>query len=140
MPVRNDRTSNTPTRSRRERFSRAVVDAIDEATILGVRAGSRSDHRFIGVWPVVVDGRVFARSWTQKPNGWYRRLLDDPVGVIQIGERELRFRAVRPRGTRIISAMEREYARKYPTPASRKYVRGFKSAKRRAATIEFVPR
>ena len=122
------------------RLPRGVVAAIDATKILGIRAGARSDHRFTGVWPVVVDGRVFARSWTLKPDGWYRALLAGPVATIQIGDRELRVRAVRPRSAHILAAIEREYARKYPTPASRKYVRGFKSPKRRAATIEFVPR
>ena len=75
-----------------------------------------------------------------KPGGWYRTLLDDPIATIQVGDRELRVGALRPRSARILDAIEREYARKYPTPASRKYVRGFKSAKRRAATIEFVRR
>jgi hypothetical protein len=122
------------------RLPRSVVAAIDASAILGIRAGARSDHRFVGVWPVVVDGRVFARSWTQKPGGWYRTLLDEPVGTIQIGERHIRIRAVRPRGTRIHEAIEREYARKYATPASRKYVRGFRTPKRRETTVEFVPR
>jgi hypothetical protein len=122
------------------RLPRGVVAAIDAGKILGIRAGARSDHRFIGVWPVVVDGRVFVRSWTLKPDGWYRTLLEDPIATIQIGDREIRVRALRPRSVRVLDAIEHEYARKYPTPASRKYVRGFKAPKRRAATIEFVAR
>jgi hypothetical protein len=122
------------------RFSRPIVRAIDESKILGIRAGARSDHRFIGVWAVVVDGRVFIRSWTQKPGGWYQTLLDDPLGTIQVGEREIRIRAVRARGTRIRDAVERAYASKYPTPGSVKYVRGFRTPRRRETTIEFQPR
>lgn len=44
------------------RFPRSILAAVDESKILGVRAGARSDHRFIGIWAVVVEGRVFARS------------------------------------------------------------------------------
>jgi len=116
------------------------VAAIDKSRILGIRAGARSDHRFIGVWPVVVDGRVFARSWTLKPDGWYRTFLDDSRGTIQVGEREVRVRAVPARGERLRDAVERAYAAKYPTPASRGYVRGFRSKRRRETTMEFVPR
>jgi hypothetical protein len=123
-----------------KRLPRGVVQAIDESKILGVRAGSPSDHRFIGIWAVVVSGRVFARSWTLKPDGWYRTFLEDPRGAIQIGERQVRVRAVPVRGERLRDAVERAYAAKYSTPASRKYVRGFKTRRRRDATIEFVPR
>jgi hypothetical protein len=40
---------------------------------------------------------------------------------------------------RIRDAVERAYADKYPTPGSRKYVRGFRTKRRRDATMEFVP-
>jgi hypothetical protein len=121
------------------RFSRPVVAAIDESKILGIRAGARSDHRFIGIWAVVVAGRVYVRSWTQKPDGWYRTFLDDPLGAVQVGERQLRIRAVRARGERIRDAVERAYAKKYPTSGSVKYVRGFRSPRRRETTMELRP-
>jgi len=124
----------------RKRFSRPVVKAIDEASILGVKAGAASEHRFIGVWPVVVEGRVYARSWTLKPDGWYRTFLKDPLGLIQVGERQLRVRAVRARSERVRDKVEEAYAAKYDTKASQKYVRGFKTARRRDATMEFIPR
>ena len=123
-----------------KRFSRAVVEAVDDSGIMGIRAGSKSDHRFVGVWPVVVRGRVYARSWTLRRGGWYRTFLEDPLGTIQVGEREIRVRAVRVRSERVRDAVEAAYAGKYDTKASQKYVRGFRTQRRREATIEFVPR
>lgn len=123
-----------------QRFSSRLVAAVDAAKILGVRAGAKSDHRFIGVWPVVVDGRVFVRSWTLTPGGWYRTFLEDPLGVIQVGEREIRVRARQVSSERILDAIEDGYAEKYPTPGSAKYVRGFRTKRRREATMEFLPR
>jgi hypothetical protein len=113
---------------------------VDASTILGVRAGAAATHRFIGIWPVVIGGRVFGRSWSLKPDGWFRRFLEDPRGAIQIGSRVIRIRAVPVRSERIRDAMDAAYAVKYPTPASRHYVRGFRTQRRRAATLEFVPR
>jgi hypothetical protein len=123
-----------------KRLPRTVVAAIDDSQILGVRAGARSDHRFVGVWPVVINGRVFARSWSLKPGGWYRTLLDDPLGTLRIGDREVRVRATTVRSERIRDAVEAAYAAKYPTAGSRTYVRGFRSKRRREATMEFGPR
>lgn len=125
---------------RRKRFSRAVAAAFDDSKIIGVRAGVRSSHRFTGVWVVVVAGRVFARSWMRRPDGWFAAFLEDPAGVIEIGKRRIRIRAVRARGPRIRDAVERAYAQKYSTPGSLKYVRGFRTPRRRDTTIEFVPR
>ena len=119
-------------------FSRAVVAAIDAAKIIGIRAGT--DHKFIGVWPLVVDGRVFARSWGVSRDGWYHAFMEEANGSIQIGEREIRVRGLRPRGERIRDKVEEAYAAKYTTKASQKWVRGFRTDRRREATIEFVPR
>jgi hypothetical protein len=116
----------------------SVVTAIDESHVLGVRAGSRSTHRFIGIWPVVINGRVFGRSWSLKPDGWYHAFREDPRGAIRIGTRTIRVCAVHVRSEAIRDAIERAYAKKYPTPASRKYVRGFTTKRRRDATMEFV--
>lgn len=121
------------------RLAPSVVAAVAEAKILGVRAGARSDHRFIGIWAVVVGGRVFARSWTQSEGGWFRTFLEDPAGTIQVGKRRVRVRAVRVRSERIRDAVDKAYTEKYPTPGSVRYVRGLRSPKRRDTTIEFVP-
>jgi hypothetical protein len=122
------------------RLAKSVIAAADAARIMGVRAGARTAHRFIGVWPVVVDGRLFARSWTVSKGGWNDALHDDPLGTIQVGDRTVRIRAVRVKSERLRDAVEAAYAEKYDTKASQKYVRGFKTPRRRDTTTEFVPR
>lgn len=123
---------------RPHRFPARLLAQLDESTYLKIRAGQ--EHRFIWVWVVVVKGRVYIRSWNDKPAGWYRAFLEEPRGAIQIGEREISVRAKRATTQRIIAAVEAAYAEKYTTPASLRYVRGFKTPRRRATTTELVPR
>jgi hypothetical protein len=123
-----------------KRLSRAIVAAVDAAKIIGIRAGDKSNHKFTGVWPVVVGGRIYARSWTLKQDGWYRAFLEDPRGVLQVADREIRVRAVPARSERVRDAVEDAYAAKFNTKSSQKYVRGFRTKRRREATMEFVPR
>jgi hypothetical protein len=120
------------------RFEPAVVDAIDKSKILGIRAGTRP-HKIIGIWAVVVERRVFVRSWSMKPRSWWRTFLEDPVGLIQIDGREIPVRAVRTRSERLKSAVDAAYAEKYNTPGSLQYVRDFRQRKRRDTTTELVP-
>jgi len=122
------------------RLPRPVIAAADAAGIMGIRAGAKSDHKFRGVWPIVVDGRLFARSWTLTKGGWYRTFLEDPLGVIQVGDREVRIRAIRVKSERLRDKIEDAYAEKYATKASQTYVRGFRTPRRRDTTTEFVPR
>jgi hypothetical protein len=120
-------------------FSKPTLAALHAAKILGVRAGT--EHRFTGVWVVVARGRVFVRSWNDKPTGWHRAFVEEPLGVIQVpGGREIRVRAKRVRGERLLDAIDEAYGEKYKTPASLKWVRGFAQARRRKTTTEFVPR
>ena len=121
-------------------FSKPVVAAISKDKILGVRAGS-DDHRFIGVWVVVVDGRVFIRSWGLKQKSWYNTFRADPTGTIQAAGRELRVRAVTSVSEKTKAAVDSAYADKYDTPGAIKYVKGFaRSKRRRDTTTELLPR
>jgi hypothetical protein len=120
-------------------FTKPALALLDAAKILGVRAGSQP-HRFIAVWVVVLNGRVFVRTWNDKPGGWYRAFLGDPVGAVQAGERVLRVRARKTRGDRLLAAIDDAYAAKYTTPGARKYVRGFRTPTRRVRTLELLPR
>ena len=121
-------------------FSKDLVAAIRNGKILGIRAGTKP-HRIIGIWAVVVENRVFVRSWGVKERGWYRDLLEEPVGVIEVDGREIPVRAVFTRSERLKKLVDRAYAEKYNTPGSRHFVQGFaRSKKRRETTTELVPR
>ena len=121
-----------------KRFPARLVGTLDETKYLWIRAGK--EHRFIGIWTVVADGRVFVRSWTLEPQGWYRTFQTDPAGAIRIGQRVVRIRAIRARGERILRAVDQSYARKYTTASNLTYVRGLSRGRRRASTTELVPR
>jgi hypothetical protein len=56
--------------TKEERFDEEIVEAALKVKIVGVRAGT--EHRYTGVWIVVVGGRLFARSWNDKPTGWFQ--------------------------------------------------------------------
>jgi hypothetical protein len=121
------------------RFPSDIVEAIQKSKILGIRAGT-GPHRIIGIWAVVVEGRVFVRSWSVKPDGWYRTFREDPQGTIAIDGRELPARAVQTRSERLKDAVDQAYSAKYNTPGALKYVKDLCQEKSRATTTELVPR
>jgi hypothetical protein len=123
----------------RSRLPRSIVAAIRDGKYFGMRAGG-GDHRFIGIWMVEVDGRVFARSWTMKRTGWYHALLAERHGTIQVGTRTIRVGARPVRSERLKDAVSAAYFWKYDTAAALKYCRGFARGRRRETTIELVPR
>ena len=126
------------TAPRTRRFPKNILAPLMKAKILGIQAGTKP-HRFIGIWHVVVENRLFVRSWTLKANGWYRTFLEEPSGAIQAGNRSIAIRAVQTKSERLKVAVDRAYVEKYNTPGSVKFVRGFRQVKRRNTTTELVP-
>ena len=106
--------------------------------IIGIRAGTKP-HRFIALWPVVVERRVFVRSWSLKPGGWHKTLLEEPQAVIQIAGHEILVRAIQTRSERLKGEVDRAYLGKYHTPGSIKFARDLIRAKSRNTTTELVP-
>ncbi len=121
-----------------KRFPKNILEAIRDEKILGIRAGMKP-HRVIGIWAVVVEGRVFVRSWSMKPRSWYRTFLEEPSGIVVVGGREVPIRAVNTRSERTKDAVSRAYREKYNTPGSLHFVKGFAVKKRRDTTTELVP-
>lgn len=120
------------------RFPPRTLAAIRESKALYIRAGTRP-HRFIGIWVVVVEGRVFVRSWSLKPRSWYRTFLEEPRGSIRIGARQIPVRAARTRSDRLNDAVSRAYMEKYGTGGSIRFVRDLGRPKSRETTTELRP-
>lgn len=123
--------------SKADIFAADIVDEFRKAKIMGVRAGT--EHRYTGVWVVVVDGKVFARSWNDKPTGWFQAFRKQPSGMVQMGDLEIPVRGRLVRNSRMRDAVTVAFGEKYPTKGSRKWVEGFAEPERVANTLEFIP-
>ncbi len=126
------------TRKRRG-FAPRTLAAIRDGQVIGIRAGTQP-HRAIAIWAVVVEDRVFVRSWSLKPRSWFRTFLEEPRGAVTVDGREIPVRAVFTRSERLKDAVSRAYLEKYHTPGSLKFARDLARAKSRATTTELVPR
>jgi len=124
----------------KQRFSEEVLAIIHKERILGIRAGSNSTHRIIGIWAVVVDGRVFVRSYTMKPRSWWRTFLEDPHGEIFVAKRKrgIKVRAVQVKSEKMKEAVSAAYKEKYNTPRSIGYVADMSRSPSRDTTTELV--
>jgi len=122
-----------------QRFTDDILAIIHKEKILGIRAGRESTHRVIGIWAVVVEGRVFVRSWSLKPRSWWRTFLEDPQGSMFVREQEIPIRAVHTRSERLKDLVSQAYKEKYNTPGSVQFVKDMSRKKSRETTTELVP-
>ena len=132
-----EQKSKAPLKPKRQ-FSGAILTVLRESKYLRIRAGE-GEHRLIGIWLVVVKDRVFVRSWSVKPNGWYRTFRKEPRGAIQVADQEIAVRATPISSELLNNAIDQAYLEKYNTKASLKYAKDLGSAKSRSTTIELTP-
>ena len=125
--------------SAKDSFPDDLLAAVQREKIVGIRAGRESTHRVIGVWAVVVEGRLFVRSWSLKPRSWWRTFLEEPQGSLFIREKEIRVRAIQTRSERLKDLVSQAYREKYNTPGSVQYVKDMSRKKSRDTTTELVP-
>jgi hypothetical protein len=90
---------------------------------------------------VVVDGRVFARSWSMKPRSWWRTFLEDPHGEIFVAKRKrgIKVRAKQVKSAALKEAVSAAYREKYNTRGSIGYVEDMARSPARETTTELIP-
>jgi hypothetical protein len=123
----------------KNRFPDEILATLQKEKIVGIRAGSESTHRVIGLWMVVVEKRVFVRSWSMKPRSWWRTFLEDPYGSVFVGEQEFQIRAIQTRSEHLKDLVSQAYKEKYNTPGSMQFVKDMSRKKSRDTTTELVP-
>ncbi|HEX9817260.1 MAG TPA: DUF2255 family protein [Candidatus Thermoplasmatota archaeon] len=119
------------------RFSADALAWLGETKYVKVRAGAT--HRLIHIWVVVVDGHVFARSWNNKPDGWYAAFLKEPEGALEVDGKAMPVRARKVTAADFLNAATKAYGAKYSTKPNEKYVVGFAEPHRRKNTVELLP-
>jgi len=124
----------------KKKFPEVTLTKIREERILGIRAGSDSSHRVIGIWAVVVDGRVFVRSWSMKPRSWWRTFLEDPFGEVFVARRKrgIKVRAVQVKSEKMKEKVSTAYKAKYNTRGSIGYVEDMSRSPSKDTTTELV--
>jgi hypothetical protein len=124
----------------KKNFTKLVLDSIQKEKILGIRAGSDPNHRVIGIWVVVVEGRVFVRSWSMKPRSWWRTFVEDPYGEIVPANRKrgIKVRAVQVKSEKLKDDVSAAYKEKYNTPGSVRYVEDMSKKPSRDTTTELI--
>ena len=66
-------------------FPNDFYQYLSENTLVGIKAGNERD-RFIDIWVVEVNMRIFARTWSKSENSWFTTFLRGENGKIKYGD------------------------------------------------------
>lgn len=115
-----------------------AIHYIQTHNLIGLKAGSnRTD--FLEIWMVVVDKRIFARSWGLAERSWYNTFLNNPSGEIQCGDAVYRITAKVPDDLHhLTEPINQAYLNKYNEGRNAPYAQGIIQPQHAARTMEFV--
>jgi len=121
-------------------FSKTFLKCINETQITSVRAGNDRE-KFTGIWMVVVDGRIFGRSYSLSERSWYTALSNGETGDIKCVKEVVPVKGKKPTDIDAINAaINKAYEKKYLVKAhNKKWVDGLAEPERVARTMEFIP-
>ncbi|ANF52581.1 hypothetical protein A0O34_19590 [Chryseobacterium glaciei] len=115
-----------------------ALDYIKTYNLIGIKAGANRST-FLEIWMVVVNDRVFARSWGLAEKSWYNSFLQDSKGQIQCGEFIFNIKAIVPiNNDQITEAINNEYLTKYNSGHNIEYAEGIIQTKHIEKTMEFI--
>jgi hypothetical protein len=115
------------------------LDYIRQHNLIGLRAGQNRSS-FLEIWMVVVDHRIFARSWGLAEKSWFNAFSADPLGAIRCGDQVVPVRAVVPADLpQLNSRISQAYLDKYDSGANSPYAQGIIRPEHVARTMELVP-
>ena len=115
-----------------------AINYINNNNLTGIMAGSQR-QTFLDIWMVVVEDRIFARSWGFAEKSWYNSFLEEPVGKIKCGENVFSIKATVPKDkAEITEKINIAYLTKYNTGHNIEYAKGIVEENHIAKTMEFI--
>lgn len=114
-----------------------ILNFINTNNLIGLKAGSTRES-FLNIWMVVVDDRIFARSWGFNERSWFNTFLEDPRGQLKCGDTIVDIRAeVFDRDEHLDERINQAYLAKYDEGQNSFYAKGIVQPKHIAKTMEF---
>ena len=115
-----------------------ALDFIKSSNLIGLKAGHERET-FLEIWMVVVDNRIFARSWGFAERSWYNYFLNDSSGEIKCGDEVFQIEAVVPdNDDEFNEKISEAYLKKYSNSEHNlKYAKGIVREAHVNKTMEF---
>lgn len=115
-----------------------ALEYIRENNLIGIKAGQQRLN-FLEIWMVVVENRIFARSWGLAEKSWYNTFLENSEGQIECGNTIYYIKALIPDDLdQITDKINKAYLEKYNFGVNSKYAIGIIEEKHIDKTMEFI--
>lgn len=119
-------------------FPKDLYQYLRANTLTGIRGGPDRE-KFLDIWMVEVDGRIFARSWGKSARSWFTAIRDTGSGQIKYGDQVIEITGqVVPADSPLTEKINQAYLEKYTQPENVPYAKGISQPEYAEYTMEFL--
>ena len=120
-----------------KKFTDEFYKHINNNTLIGIKAG-RLRKKFLDIWMVEVEGRIFARSWNKSKRSWFTEFIHSGEGQIKYGEKIIPVKGQKLEYESGLSILiNKAYLEKYNQPENLVYSIGITQTEYEEYTMEF---
>ena len=117
--------------------NKELIEYLNNNTLIEIKGGLERE-KFIEIWMVNVDNRIFARSWNKSKKSWFTEFQKIGVGQIKFGEKILNvFGKKTQKDDEINEKIDETYLRKYIQPENINYAKGITQPEYADYTMKF---
>jgi len=117
--------------------NKELIEYLNKNTLIEIKGGLERE-KFIKIWMVNVDDRIFARSWNKSKKSWFTEFQKVGVGQVKFGEKILNvFGKKTQKDDGINEKIDEAYLRKYRQPENIDYAKGITQPEYADYTMEF---
>ena len=119
------------------RFPEDFYTYLQKNTLIEIKGGMERE-KYLKIWMVEVDHRVFARSWNKSKKSWFTEFIKTGVGQVKYGNNVIDVRGIKlPRESYIHKLINQKYLEKYNQEENLFYSKGITQPEYKDYTMEF---
>ncbi|MBL1212871.1 MAG: DUF2255 family protein [Ignavibacteriae bacterium] len=117
------------------KFPKDFYKYLEENTLVGIKGGKKR-NKYLEIWMVNVNGRIFARTWTRSKKSWFNSLLEEGIGEIKYSNKIIEVSASKNNEPEINMLIDKAYLQKYDQPNNVEYSEGITKKEYWEYTVE----
>jgi len=117
------------------KFSEDFYKYLEKNTLVEIKGGTKR-NKYLEIWMVNVNGRIFARTWGKSERGWLNSLIEEEKGEIRYSNKTIKIEAKRNNDSEINKLVDQAYLQKYNQPENIEYAKGITQKEYSEFTVE----
>ena len=123
--------------SQTQKFPADFIEYLQNNSLVEIKGGLIRE-RFLEIWKVTYEGRVFARSWEKSKKSWFTAFLEEGTGQIKFGDQVISVKGIQVTDPALNRQVDAAYRAKYTQERNLFYVDGITQPSYYDYTMEFI--